>query len=365
MNAYSFLEKQVPEGFGKIKYIHPVRREDADGLVADVYQELSSEFLFLPPAMLHSPIPELLAGTWMMLREAHLTGCVSRMLKEAVAVGVSGFNSCLYCVESHTLRLREAGADTNAIMIRDHSNRVAALIDWAGSCPAYPLSVSAHAPFSQREAPEIIGTAVCLHYFNRVVNVFLEQSPLPLPSALGWARGIFERLAAKSLAGRTTNTQRLTTASSCGLSSADLPADLQWARTNGATADAFARMAHVVDNICSTFVPVQIRAFVTARIARWNGERLPEKAWATSAVQSLPEVDRPLATLLLLTSFASHRVDARDVAAARASFGTETEWDKTLLGGVAWAAFCAARRASTWLQTSNTAFNRSLMFSSR
>jgi hypothetical protein len=251
-------------------------------------------------------------------------------------------------------------------MIRSHHSRVAALIDWAGSCPADTLSVPAHAPFSQREAPEIVGTAVCFHYFNRVVNVFLEQSPPPLPSALGWARGIFERLAAKSLEGRMTDARRLTGASFSLPSPADLPADLQWARTNGATAGAFARMAHVVDNVCSTFVPEQIRAFITARLARWNGERPPPGiAWATSAVQSLPELDGPLATLLLLTTFASHKVDARVVAAARPSFGTETDPDKPLLGAVAWAAFCAARRASTWLQTSNTAGNLSSTFSLR
>ena len=356
MEAHSVMAEGVlPCGFGKVRYIRPVRREDANGLVAEVYREISRDFLFLAPAMLHSPIPELLAGSWSIFRETLLTGGVPRMLKEAIALGVSEANSCLYGIECHSLRLREAGATTNEIMIRSPRNRVAALIDWASRSPACTLSGPAGAPFGQREAPEIIGTAVCVHYFNRVSNVFLEQSPLPFPSTLGWVRDIFERLAAKTVESRVINTQRLAGASLSLLPPADLPEDLQWAGRNGATAGAFARMAHVIEGVCSRCVPEEIRAFIGSRLASWNGERPPpERSWATSAVQCLHEADRPLATLLLLTLFASHRVDAPVLDAVRRSAGTQTRADQVLLGAVSWAAFCAARRASSWLQVGNT-----------
>ena len=365
MEAHRVMqERLLSQGFGKIRYIRPVPREEADGLVAEVYRELSGDFLFLPPAMLHSPIPGLLAGAWSMLRETLLTGCVPRMLKEAVAVGVSEGNSCVYGVECHTLKLREAGAKTNEIMIRSAHNRVAALIEWASCSRAVPPSGPAHALFSQREAPEIIGTAVCVHYFNRVGNVFLDQSPLPLPSMLGWLRDIFEGLAAGRVDRRVAHRQPLAGASLSLLPPANLPEDLQWTKRNGATAGAFARMAHVIEDVGSKFVSQEIRALVSTRLGRWNGERLPaERSWVTGAVQCLKEVDRPLAMLLLLTAFASDKVDARVLTAARMSFGTETHADQMLLGAVAWAAFCAARRASTWLQAGNAASNQCLAFS--
>src|SRR5207248_295190 len=34
-------------------------------------------------------------------------------------------------------------------------------------------------PTAPSHAPELIGTAVAFHYYNRVVNVFLRESPFP------------------------------------------------------------------------------------------------------------------------------------------------------------------------------------------
>src|SRR5437879_1282434 len=39
-----------------------------------------------------------------------------------------------------------------------------------------------------KSAPEIIGTALAFHYVNRTVDVFLEKSPMELPSTLAWAK---------------------------------------------------------------------------------------------------------------------------------------------------------------------------------
>ncbi len=51
-----------------------------------------------------------------------------------------------------------------------------------------------------KSAPEIIGTALAFHYINRTVDVFLEKSPMELPSTLAWAKGPLTKVAASTFA---------------------------------------------------------------------------------------------------------------------------------------------------------------------
>lgn len=51
--------------------------------------------------------------------------------------------------------------------------RLSAIATWARD------SAGRQPPCSAEEAPELIGAAVLLHYFNRMVNVFLTEVPLP------------------------------------------------------------------------------------------------------------------------------------------------------------------------------------------
>jgi AhpD family alkylhydroperoxidase len=349
--AYDFLaNKAVSQGFGKIKYVRPVRYEEASGLVAEVYRQISGEFLVLPPAMLHSPVPELLAGAWLILRETLLTGQVPRIMKEAVAVGVSEFNACPYCVESHTLMLRKAGASTDMLMIRRDGNKVGALIDWAASAAAPSVSATTPAPFNANQACEIVGTGVAFHYFNRVINVFLDKSPLPLPSALQWMERIMKRLASRSDDSSGAITQAPPAASQSLLPAADLPSDLSWASSHAAIAGAFARMARVIEHVGTTFVPAEVRALINERLESWHGERLSvSRGQAAGIVRDLQQINRPIGILLLFTALASHDVDAPLVAAARNSFAQLENSDQALVGAVAWAAFSAARRTARWL----------------
>src|SRR3972149_3042849 len=93
-----------------IKYIHPVKPGSAQGLVADVYVQVKRDFgRIAEPFLMHSPLPQLLAGAWMVCRETELVGNVPREVKEAVAAAVSQLNQCPYCVDAHTIMLDAAG----------------------------------------------------------------------------------------------------------------------------------------------------------------------------------------------------------------------------------------------------------------
>ena len=51
----------------------------ATGLVADVYQQIKGDMMLVPePFLVHSPAPELLAGSWSLFREALESGSVPR-----------------------------------------------------------------------------------------------------------------------------------------------------------------------------------------------------------------------------------------------------------------------------------------------
>jgi hypothetical protein len=81
-----------------IKYVKPTEIATAQGLTAQVYAQIKGEMGIVPePFTLHSPVPEILAGTWGIFRETMLTGHVRRPIKEAVAAAVSESNRCPWC----------------------------------------------------------------------------------------------------------------------------------------------------------------------------------------------------------------------------------------------------------------------------
>src|SRR5262245_26771388 len=92
-----------------VRHVAPVSPAAATGLVATVYAQLREEFLVAPPFTLHSPVPEILAGVWAVVRETLVCGEVPRAHKEAVASTVSRLNACPFCVDAHLMALRATG----------------------------------------------------------------------------------------------------------------------------------------------------------------------------------------------------------------------------------------------------------------
>jgi AhpD family alkylhydroperoxidase len=349
--VYNAVERQiVAQGFRQIKHVRAVAVEEATGLVAQVYFQLARDFQILPPATVHSCAPELLAAVWCMLRETSLAGTVPKRFKEAVAIGVSMANTCPYCVEAHSLMLGDAGASTDALLVGRGGNRLIELVRWASLIPKPGATDSVPAPFDERDAPEIIGTAVAFHYFNRVVNVFLDKSPISVPSVLRWTKRLLRLVAIGTLGRRLARIAAVPGDSLRLLSPAELPRDFRWAHSNRLVAETFARTSRVMDDLGLAVVPANVRMLVIAHLGQWNGAPPGlDRAWATRAADSLGESERPLATLLLLTALASYHVDERIVAAARASFRDQPSRDSHLVGAVAWAAFSAARIVGAWM----------------
>jgi AhpD family alkylhydroperoxidase len=332
----------------QINHVSVVRAGAAQGRVAEIYAQMERDFgILAPPVILHSPAPDNLAAAWVMLRETLIAaGRADRAAKEAVAAAVSLGNACPYCVEVHSMTLHGLirGGDAGAIsrgridLIRDP--RIRSLAAWAGRTgigrPAGP-----EGPFPSEQAPELLGVAAAFHYYNRVVNVFLGESPFPsgVPAR---ARAGLRRFVGRFMGPRARRPHP-PGASLHFLPAAPLPADLSWTSGDDVVADALARSAAAIDAAGERAVPDSVRALLTDELDASDGAPPPlGRDWIEDTVARLPDADRAAGRLVLLTALASYRVDQRLVDDfRRVGPGDDTR----LVQLVSWAAFAAARRS--------------------
>ncbi|MGW5051296.1 carboxymuconolactone decarboxylase family protein [Actinokineospora sp. NPDC004072] len=321
------------------RHVRVLPRRRATGLVADVYRQVERDFgMLAPPVALHSAAPPVLAASWAILRETLIAdGAADRAAKEAVATGVSQANSCPYCVDVHGMTL-------DALDSGDRSD----LTVWAAATATYPGAGLPPAPAEQ--AAELVGVAVAFHYYNRMVNVFLRESPFPAhvpESAKPKARQVLGGVLRVSAA----DTARAGDAVEL-LPPAESPADLAWAAGSPVVADAFARAYAAVEAAGVRSVSPEVRALVERRLANWDG-RAPglSRAWVNDAVADLSPADQAAGRLALLTAMASYQVDEGLVAGYREHFPA----DSSLIEITGWASMAAARRISGWVANSGRA----------
>lgn len=337
----SLVRFAVRRSLNDTRHVRVVKRRHAGGLVAQVYRQVERDFSMLaPPVALHSASPETMAASWMILRETLLAqGVADRASKEAVATGVSVANSCPYCADVHGMTL-DSIADTAAA---DRS----ALERWARTSGTE--TASGAPPFPPEQAAELVGVAVAFQYYNRVVNVFLRESPFPshVPeSAKPKARRVLGGVLRPSASGPEPGT-------SVGfLPAAPRAEDLGWAGRGTVIADAFSRAYAAVDAAGVRSVPESVRALVHSRLSGWDGQPPGiSRSWVREAVAGLPEADQPAGRLALVVALASYQVDDDLVA----EFRRTAPEDDTLIELAAWASMAAARRVSTWLAAATRA----------
>ncbi|NDU77319.1 carboxymuconolactone decarboxylase family protein [Actinomadura sp. DSM 109109] len=325
----------------QIAHVSLVRHAAAQGLVGQVYAQLERDFgILAPPVILHSAVPDLLAAAWAMLRETLVaTGKADRAAKEAVAAATSHANSCPYCVAAHSTTLhglvrgRDAAAIAAGRLGAIGDPRIRAIAEWG---ERFGTPGAAERPFPPEQAPELVGTAVVFHYYNRMANIFLGESPFP-PNAPARAHGAISRLVGRLMAAGT-RAHHAPGASLDLLPAAAPSGGPSWTAGNEVIADAFARASAVIDRAGERVVPEPVRDLLAAELDGWDG-RPAGHARIEAAVARLPEPDRPAGRLVLLTALASHRVGPAVVAGFRRDDGA----DARLLECAAWAAFTAAR----------------------
>ncbi|HYK90665.1 MAG TPA: alkylhydroperoxidase [Acidobacteriota bacterium] len=335
-----------------IRYVKPVRSSAARGIVAQVYREIKHEFGTLgEPLTLHSPIPDLLVGVWSAFRECLLSGQAPRELKEAVAVTVSRLNRCPYCIDAHSIMLHAAAAHSTAGAIQSNRDneiedeRMRSIVAWAAATrtPGHPILLS-H-PFDSQDAPELIGTAVWVHYINRMVHVFLNKKLVPISSNLFGIREAAERAGGWYFA-RFVRRARQRAGPGIEIPGRGLPEDLKWSAAAHPIARAFGIFAAATDAAGAATLPAEVRACVLERLAKWDGaDPGLDRSWLELPVRTLSSEHKPRARLALLGAFAPYQIDGDVIR----EFRSRQAFDQELLGCLAWASFAAARTIGTWL----------------
>lgn len=338
--AATLLQLAMRRSAHQIRHVSPIRPRHAHSLVAEVYRQVEREFgMLAPPISLHSPAPEALAACWMMLRETLIApGQVDRATKEAVATSVSLGNTCPYCVEVHGTTLHSLAPTAVDDPVR------AAIADWAWASGTRAGASERPAPFPAEQTAELVGVAVTFQYLNRMVNVFLGESPLP-PTVPASARDRARRLLGRimrSAARRSTVAGR----SADLLPTAPDTAGEPWAVGNASVATAVAQAGAAFEAAGQRSVPTAVRELVTAHLADWTGEPPGvSRAWITSVAAEVPAAHRAAARLALLTARASYQVDESVIAQFRA----ECPDDRALVELTSWASWSAARRVGSWM----------------
>ncbi|MET8910042.1 carboxymuconolactone decarboxylase family protein [Micromonospora sp. NPDC004551] len=331
----------------QVRHVRPVTPDEARETVAEVYRQVVDDFgMLAPPIALHSPAPPALAASWLMLRETLLTaGPGERAAREAVAAAVSHGNRCPYCVEVHgaTLTGLVSRAGAPAVVARGAAGladpRLRDLAVWAEASGSPDPARRPPPPFPAARSAGLIGVAVTFHYLNRMVNVFLTDSPLPaLPPA---ARGGARRVAA-TLFGALARPGRPPGRSLALLPPAAAPPDLAWAAGDPAVVDAMARAVRAVDGCAATAAPEPVRRLVRDRLARTiDGTPRPiGRSELEALVAPLAPAQRPAGRLALLVALASYQVTDRLIDEVRAA-GHD---DAALVALSAWASLTAARQ---------------------
>jgi len=269
-----------------------------------------------------------------------------------VAATVSRINQCPYCVDAHTIMLNATSARNSADAIihqQDDQIRdpaVRSIVEWAAATRSPGAKVLLSPPFSQKDAPEIIGTALFFHYVNRMVSVLLSNTPLPSNHPL--LKGFFRRMAGLFFSKAIHRSKPLGVSLEL-LPESELPADLAWAKTSPNIAGAFARFAAVVNRVGRDFIPEDVRDCVVKYVRAWDGKNPGlGRHWVEEAMNGLDEKSKDIGRLVLLTALAPYQVDEGVVNA----FTAHIIGDDRLLGALAWGSFTAARRIGTWLYVS-------------
>jgi AhpD family alkylhydroperoxidase len=335
------------------RFFTPAPAKAATGRTAEVYHQLRDEFLGpVPTFQALSPVPDLQAATWALMREALLAGDASRIERELVASAVSRANRCRFCVDAHVMLLHALGEHELAEVLARGGTppnpRLAELVAWAEASRS-PVGSAWTSPYG----PEITGTLLAFHFINRIVSALLE--PDLLPGGLqrsSMVRSVGGRMYAKLARERREpggSLPLLDAAVGVGAGvgagggagpevgpGAGVGAPPAWAGDSpvGVAYAALGSAAAQGGELLSGLA----RQTVTATV-RWEDGRHPARPaeWAIDLVRDLPGADRLGTRIALLAAFAPSAISQGDVGLWRLSHPADAD----LVRLVAYGAFTA------------------------
>ena len=322
----TLIRAAVRRSLRDVRHVRPVAPRRARGATAALYRQLERDFgVLAPPVVLLTPASECAAATWVALRESLLVpGRTGRADREAVATAVSRGNACPYCVEVHGATLGVLGSAEGA----------GGAGPWPGPAPTDPV-----------ERAELGAVVLTFHHINRLVNVFLPESPLPAfaPPA---ARGTLRRATAATIAsgsGRPPAPGAALDLLPEAALRAPAPPDLAWAAGEPRVLRALTAATAAVDAGGERALTARVRDLLLRHLnEHGTGPAGVSRSWTDGPLNALPPSERALGRLALLTARASYQVGDDTIAACREA-GAD---DPALVRAVSWAAMAAARQST-------------------
>ncbi|MEN8129681.1 MAG: hypothetical protein ABFS45_05705 [Pseudomonadota bacterium] len=331
--------------------IRHIRRPDLgadDPLVSKVLDQASREFQVAPPIILHQPAPLLLAGIWGLMRESFVIHSEGRLVREAVAAAISQLNECPYCVDVHTSMHASAGGENDILAgeLKAGFSPEALAYQWASATLTPNAEVIRHPQIPPADVPQIFGTALCFHFINRMVNIFLDKAPMPMPAASSHFMRSFSRASLRFFGKRMVKLDGTPGDFIIDAGQMALPKEFAWSATDPNVAGALLRFAYAAENAGQEALDADVRALVLSHLDGWNGEQ-PDlgRSWTDVLVNPLDESLRPSARLALLSARASWQIDEQVIGDFRAIAGD----DKALVQAAGWASYAAVKRIAGWL----------------
>jgi AhpD family alkylhydroperoxidase len=332
-----------------MRYVSAVPTRTAKGLTRDVYNMIREDFFKNGSLTSRSKVPELMAAIWTGGREAMLVeDKVDRTTKDAISAVLSQLNDCPYCEDMLISLVHAAGDHSVAGDIFSQStfdssdNIMKERLAWVRAIATSDLDGIARTPFTDEQLPEVIGTMMGMSDINRFSHVVMEDSPVPAPFGLqrikAWALKIFGN--------ELESTRKLSLEPGRALSllpKAELPADLQWAKSNPRVADAIARWTATAEQEGAKVISPKVRRQVIHSLNKWNGEMMPlDSSWIEQDIAGLEGQDKAIARLAIVVGKASYRVTNDMVNDVLGNDKDEERFIRIL----AWSSFSAARRFS-------------------
>jgi AhpD family alkylhydroperoxidase len=302
------------------RFTSAVPPRQATGLVAEVYGQMKRDFLLADgPLMCLSPVPDLLAATWSLVREAEIAGPAPRMHTEALAAAISRHNRCTFCTDAHTALVHATGAHDLAEAVwhglEPADSDVAMVIRW-GLDLSMDGPVTLQAPGGQPEwTPAYAGTLLVTHVLNRIVSVLLNESMLP-----GRMQGShIVRRAAGRVMSRFVRRQ-VTPGDSLTLLPPDERPIPAWAGTSAA-----GPAWHAVQRAGTMDWPgldTSSLAVLACALDQWDGTLLTrDSARYQPLIEEVPGRDRLALRVALLAAIGPHVLEERELVAIRQIHG--------------------------------------------
>ena len=315
-----------------------------------ILDQAAREFQMAPPVTIHITDPELMAGLWHVARETYVVDVEGRAMREAVAAAVSKINACPYCVTVHAGLFAASRQDARALEAPARlPPNIAAAHAWA-TASLSPDSVAMREPaLPSSIIPQVFGTAFVYHYLNRLVSVFLVETPVALP---GMRTGVGRKImhASFGFLGKSIIARDPTPGQCVVQRDAPLPSAFAWASSNPAISRALAHFALVAEQAGREAVPDVVRLLVESHLASWRGEQVPiSRNRIEELVAPLDRKHQLSARLALVVARAAYQVDDALITDFRAVMPA----DKALLQTVAWASFAASKRIASWFPKSH------------